>query len=605
MTPEAVIDRYLESATNQAFDPAKFALLLGTDADLLSRWLLLLECPAEPHAFVEAVTALPADRFHDLALSQALSVLSVAGSVRLSFPQWRAALTASLVAELLAVELGIADPVAVRWRILLGAAGVMLAHDPQLMELLEFRGVRRELLEDASTLHRLFAVVEAFDAADPLASLDAAGQLLNLDADRYRRIVTSAESRLAELLETLGLSAERDDATERLWLGLQLGVLERLLADCGRSDPGFVQAHVLISRRLFARVPTLLLVDVATDRLAPAGGVGPEIARSSLSSTIARSVRLAERSELIDRSDQAVADRQVLRHLDCAEALCVPLVDGAGRGIGALVFAVEEEVEQEAAMSLYASALSRHLGADDRAAVDGTALTRYRQREEKRLRELVHEANNPLSIVNNYLHILELRLAHEPEAVEQLRLIGTELRRAGDIISQARELPSLDAEREEARVEHAELDLNELARRMAELHLGLAADNHVSLSESLVAGSLLIRSDQQRLAQILNNLMRNAIEAARGASVTVSTVSGVYREGREGVLIGVADTGPGLPREVAERLAEPKQSTKGGDHSGLGLHIVHRLVAELGGSIDVRTGPGQGTAFAIFLPLSP
>jgi sensor histidine kinase regulating citrate/malate metabolism len=54
---------------------------------------------------------------------------------------------------------------------------------------------------------------------------------------------------------------------------------------------------------------------------------------------------------------------------------------------------------------------------------------------------------------------------------------------------------------------------------------------------------------------------------------------------------------------VLERLADPKESSKGGDHAGLGLHIVHRLVGELGGNLDVRTAAGQGTSFSLFLPL--
>jgi signal transduction histidine kinase len=112
-----------------------------------------------------------------------------------------------------------------------------------------------------------------------------------------------------------------------------------------------------------------------------------------------------------------------------------------------------------------------------------------------------------------------------------------------------------------------------------------------------------VTSDEQRLAQILNNLVRNAIEASAGKSVTVGSSAGVFREGREGVEISVRDTGPGLPRAVLDRLTEPKESTKGGDHAGLGLHIVHRLVGELKGNIDVRTAAGQGTTFTVYLPL--
>jgi signal transduction histidine kinase len=147
--------------------------------------------------------------------------------------------------------------------------------------------------------------------------------------------------------------------------------------------------------------------------------------------------------------------------------------------------------------------------------------------------------------------------------------------------------------------------VNELARRVQELHLGYAADHDVDLDLMVRPGAVLVRSDEQRLAQILNNLVRNAIEAASGESVTIGTDTGVFREGREGVEVYVTDTGPGLPRTVLERLADPKESSKGGDHAGLGLHIVHRLVSELGGNIDVRTAAGQGTSFSLFLPLSP
>jgi signal transduction histidine kinase len=605
LTPEAVIDRYLETIFSDPFDPAAFGLLVGTDADLLSRWLLLLGCPADPDAFTEAIAALPGGSFQDLALSQALAVLSVPGSVRVGFDQWQRMLTRSLLAEALAGELDIPESQALSWRVLLAASGVILPHDPVLMELLAFRGARRELLEDASLAHRLLAVVEAFDGADPPASQEAARQLLDLDGQRYRSLQAAAEARVSGILDALDLSAEREaDGAERLWLRVQLGVLERLLGgSADRAGVALLEAHRLVSRRLFGRVPVLFVLDPATARLTRPDGAAPDIARSSQSSTIARSVRLGERFELVDRADQSVADRQVLRELECTEGLSQPLVDGAGNALGALVFAVDEEDDHESAMAMYADALARHLVARPVRDDQPDMLARYRQREEKRLRELVHEANNPLSIVNNYLHILELRLEHEPQAVEHLKLIGQELRRAGDIIAQARILPPFDAAAEEPRVERADLDINQLSRHLVELHRGLAADHRVSLADALAPGALVIHSDQQRLAQILNNLVRNAIEASPGASVTVSTIGGVFREGVEGVLLGVADTGPGLPRQVVERLAEPKQSTKGGDHSGLGLHIVHRLVREVGGSLDVRTGPGQGTAFTIFLPL--
>ncbi len=608
MTPEAVIDRYLEMTSRDPFDPTELALLLGTDADLLSRWLQLLDCPADPAAFIDTVSALAPERFHDLAMSQALAVLTVSGSVRLSFDQWQSVLNVSVAGEQLAAELGLPDPVAVRWRVLLAASGVNLPQDPLLTELLAFRGARPELLEDASAIHRLFAVVESLDVTDTLASQEIAEGLLGIDPERFQQVLASAEVRSRELLDRLDLSAEDDaDYGERLWLRLQISQLGRLLPPRRvASDAELLDAHRLISRRLFGGAPELFLLDAAATRLLRVGGGGPDVALASQSSTIARSARERQRLELVARPDQSVADRQVLRHLGSDDGVCMPLADSVGAPVGVLVFAVDEDVDQETAMALYGAEVARRVSAP---ALPGGAvadvLNRFRQREEMRLRELAHEVNNPLSIVNNYLHILELKLEHEPEAVAQLRLIGGELSRAGDIISQVPEVPHLEADRPESRVDFSDLDLNALARRVVELHLGYAGEYRVNLSEHLVAGTLFVRTDEHRLAQILNNLVRNAIEAVQGASVTVSTTSGVYREGREGALISVSDTGPGLPREVLDRLAEPKQTSKGGEHSGLGLHIVHRLVDELRGSIDVRTSPGQGTAFSIFLPLDP
>jgi signal transduction histidine kinase len=126
----------------------------------------------------------------------------------------------------------------------------------------------------------------------------------------------------------------------------------------------------------------------------------------------------------------------------------------------------------------------------------------------------------------------------------------------------------------------------------------------VTLELEAAPGALVAASDESRLLQVLTNLVRNAIEAAPDGSVTIGSLGGVFRDGVEGVELSVADSGPGLPREVLERLGDPKQSAKGGDHAGLGLHIVHRLVEEVKARIDVRTSTGSGTTFTVFLPLS-
>jgi signal transduction histidine kinase len=74
--------------------------------------------------------------------------------------------------------------------------------------------------------------------------------------------------------------------------------------------------------------------------------------------------------------------------------------------------------------------------------------------------------------------------------------------------------------------------------------------------------------------------------------------------GRRGVRITIADNGTGIPREVRHKLFEPFFTTKREKGTGLGLWVTKSLVDKQDGSLRVRSRPGVGTAFSIFLPSS-
>ncbi len=601
MTPEAVIYRYLELASRRAVPVDALVRLLGADADLLGRWLNLLACPAEPDALQAALAELTPAQLRTLAQAQASAVLPVAGSARLGIDQWQSVLRSAFLAELIAEQLGLKDAPAVRWRVLLAVSGVNLPHDAEVKALGDFRGVRPELLDDAGTLIKIFAVVDALEVLDEMQAAALAERLLAFRPDNLAELTEWAGGRANALVAELELTVDADaDWAHRLWIQHQVSLLTELLGEA------LEDGHALASRSLFQQVPLLLL---RSGDVLVAAEEDIRIRLESEVSEVAATLRVGESRVVRDTADTAVAERQLLRQLGSTSALCVPLRSGE-EPLGALLFVVDEDVDQELTLRLYADQLAERLAQRleeaDRTDQAGELLRHYRLREEKRLRELVHEVNNPLSVVHNYLHILELRLQHEPSATEQLQMISSELKRAGEILQRVRELsPVGELEASSADVVFAEFDVNDLIRRVYELHRGYADDRDVELSLRLPQGQVVLASDEQRLAQILNNLVRNAIEASAGETVSLDGQLGVFREGREGVELSVRDTGPGLSRAVLERLADPKDSSKGGDHQGLGLHIVHRLVGELQGSIDVRTAPGVGTTFTVFLPLTP
>jgi len=117
-------------------------------------------------------------------------------------------------------------------------------------------------------------------------------------------------------------------------------------------------------------------------------------------------------------------------------------------------------------------------------------------------------------------------------------------------------------------------------------------------------------ADKNQLQTALANLVKNAVEAMEtlepgaarlraGLAVVASAAGGV-------VELTIDDSGPGIAPEVAGRLFTPYVTTKGSRGTGLGLALVHRIVAEHGGSIEAGRSPVlAGARFAVRLPLRP
>lgn len=110
-----------------------------------------------------------------------------------------------------------------------------------------------------------------------------------------------------------------------------------------------------------------------------------------------------------------------------------------------------------------------------------------------------------------------------------------------------------------------------------------------------------VMGDMDRIEQIIDNLLTNAVKFTRVGSIDFSSV---YADGR--LMMTISDTGIGMTKETLERIFLPFQRTiddTNADGFGLGLSITKGLVSLLGGTIDVTSDVGKGTTFRISLPL--
>jgi len=133
----------------------------------------------------------------------------------------------------------------------------------------------------------------------------------------------------------------------------------------------------------------------------------------------------------------------------------------------------------------------------------------------------------------------------------------------------------------------------------------------VSLTKDLAPDLPLVLLDRQQIKQVLLNLFINATEAMgdHGGELTVRTHRLTKAPGDTWVQLEVTDSGCGISPADLEHIFDPFYTTKheSKDHegTGLGLTIVHQIVQEHGGHIEVNSEPGRGTTFCLNLPGVP
>ncbi len=211
-----------------------------------------------------------------------------------------------------------------------------------------------------------------------------------------------------------------------------------------------------------------------------------------------------------------------------------------------------------------------------------------------------HELRTPLAVIHSHAELALSRPRTPEEYQETLRACVRASRRMKSIVEGLLTLARADSGKLELKCHR--FDLAELVRETVALVEPLAEQKTISLE--VETQEMVIVADRSRLAQVITNLVTNAIGYNRpGGEVRVSLKS----EGQEAVL-RVADTGCGIPEEdqphVFERFfrADKARSRELGG-SGLGLAISRSIVEALGGSITFTSELNQGTTFVVRLPM--
>ena len=207
---------------------------------------------------------------------------------------------------------------------------------------------------------------------------------------------------------------------------------------------------------------------------------------------------------------------------------------------------------------------------------------------------LAHEINNPLQAIRSSLHLLAKRPLDEEKRNRYLNVAAKEVERLIQLVQRM-----LDLYRP-AKEKRTLSDINALLEDTLALASKQLQHCNINLSRHLDPDLPRLEAVASYLKQVFINIVLNAVEAMpQGGELTVRT--SLDEETRE-LLISFTDTGSGIPASDLPYVFEPFYTTRESG-TGLGLAISYSIVEQHGGKIEVESEEGQGTTFAVRLPL--
>jgi signal transduction histidine kinase len=231
------------------------------------------------------------------------------------------------------------------------------------------------------------------------------------------------------------------------------------------------------------------------------------------------------------------------------------------------------------------------------------SLERERRQRQTFIAGIAHDLRCPLGVLR-----MSTDLAckgGEPLPPEQLGMVIETVQRQVDRLERMVSdlLDSLSVEAGNLRLRLESVDVREIAAEVVRAHQGTSPRHEVVLDAP--PASVALTCDGMRVAQVLSNLVSNAIKYSPGGGRVIVRVTAEP----DAVVLAVSDEGVGMtPDETTAAFAPFRRAGTLRDHVpgwGLGLFIVRHLVEAHGGKIDVQTAPNRGSTFLVSLPRAP
>jgi len=247
------------------------------------------------------------------------------------------------------------------------------------------------------------------------------------------------------------------------------------------------------------------------------------------------------------------------------------------------------------------------------------ALIRYSRQAEKLgqlqmdfVASISHELRTPLTVIRMAAFNLKGRIAQNPEQVERYgTLIKQESERLTSIVEQVLRFASLESGKNT--IAQTPVFVNDLLAHTIESSRPVIEHAHCELEQGIAANLPAVLGDSIALQHALQNLITNAVKYGTESSNWI----GVFAEeksdaatGAHYVEVRVADRGAGIPVEEQAHLFDPffrgRRAMEDQIHgTGLGLNLVKKIIEAHGGKVAVKSAPGQGTEFAVRIPVAP